>query len=189
MAVGKHYCGPSRDHYHCLVISHMKNLLLSALLGLASLVGHAAPFDFGKLHHRGAPDMVSKPRLVQLLGPPARITQPNYECGALSAREQSRKFYSLHYGLATFTGNATDSYQLDAVKFAAGSQPLHYSSHAWSAATTINDLREVFGADLKLAKQPRGQLLASVSSKKGEDGAVFIFKNGHLVEFQHWSPC
>jgi hypothetical protein len=167
----------------------MKKHLLSTLLSLISLVAPAAPFDFGKLHYRGAPDLVSKPRLVQLLGPPARITQPDYECGALSAREQGRKFYSLHYGLATFTGNATDNYQLDAVKFAAGSQPLHYGSHAWSAATTVSDLREVFGADLKLAKQPGGQLLASVSSKMGEEGAVFIFKKGQLVEFQHWSPC
>ena len=167
----------------------MKKHVLSALLGLASVAAQAAPCDFGQLHYRGAPDLVSKPRLVQLLGPPARTTQPNYECGALSAREQGRKFYSLHYGLATFTGNATDKYQLDAVKFAAGSQPIHYGPHAWGAATTISDLRRVFGADLKLTPQPGGQQLASVSAKAGDDGAVFIFKNGHLAEFQHWSPC
>jgi len=153
------------------------------------MAAQAAPFDFSQLHYRGAPDFSSKPRLIKLLGPPARITQPNYECGALSAREQGRKFYSLHYGLATFTGNATNKYQLDVVKFAAGSQPLHYGAHAWSATTTISDLRRVFGADLKLAPQPGGQQLASVSAKGGDDGAVFIFKNGRLVEFQHWSPC
>lgn len=167
----------------------MKKHLMSALLGLVSLAAQGTSFDFAKLHYRGAPDLASKPRLVQLLGPPARITQPNYECGALSASEQGRKFYSLHYELAVFTGNATDKYQLDRVRFVAGSQPLHYDSHAWGAATTIKDLRNVFGADLKVGEQPEGQQLVSVSSKDGEEGAVFIFKKGHLVEFQHWSPC
>lgn len=166
----------------------MKKHFLSGLLSLASLVAHGTPFDFTRLHYQGAPDLASKTRLVQLLGAPARITQPNYECGALSAREQGRKFYSLHYGLAIFTGNATDKYQLDVVKFASGSPPLHYGAHAWSAATTIKDLRQLFGADLRVGQQPDGQLLVSVSSKQ-DDEAVFIFKNGHLQEFQHWSPC
>jgi hypothetical protein len=167
----------------------MKKHLLSALLGLSSLAAQATPFDFAKLHYRGAPDRASKPRLVQLLGPPARITQPNYECGALSASEQGRKFYSLHYGLAVFTGNVTDKYQLNQVKFAAGSAVLHYGTHAWGATTTVADLRRVFGADLKIGEQPEGQQLVSIPAKDGDEGAVFIFKKGHLIEFNHWSPC
>ena len=38
------------------------------------MAAQAAPFDFSQLHYRGAPDFSSKPRLIKLLGPPARIT-------------------------------------------------------------------------------------------------------------------
>ena len=167
----------------------MKKCLLSLALGCAAAgAAHATNFDFSKLRYQGAPHVATKAQLRRQLGRPARITQPNYECGWLSASEQGHPFYSLHYGLAVFTGNATDKYELDEVKFAAGSKPLHYGPHAWNVTTTVKDLRQIFGADLQVQPQPGGQLLVSVSTK-GEDGAVFIFKDGHLADFQHWTPC
>nr|GFD18198.1 hypothetical protein [Tanacetum cinerariifolium] len=81
----------------------MKKYILSLLLSCASAgIAHATTFDFSQLHYKNAPSYASKARLRQLLGTPARVTQPNYECGSLAGKA----FYSLHYGRAVYTGNA-----------------------------------------------------------------------------------
>lgn len=148
-------------------------------------MAHATTFDFGQLRYEKAPDYATKARLRQLLGLPARTTQPNYECGPLAGKE----FYSLHYGLAIYTGNSASKYMLHVVKFVPGSKPLHYGPHTWTAATTIADLRKLFGADVKVTTQPAGVLLVSIASQGGEDAGVFLFKNGLLTEYNHWQAC
>lgn len=169
----------------------MKALLLALYLGNAGPQA-ASPvyFNFDLLHYGNAPASASKARLVKLLGPPLRISQPHYACGFLSASEQQQPFYSLVYGLAIFTGNARRGYVLDRVRLLPGSQPLRYGKLVWSAATTRHEIERQFHVppDPTEKPQPDGSTLLLIRTKAA-DAAMFIFKQGRLVEFQYWTPC
>ncbi|GAB3292350.1 hypothetical protein GCM10027511_05380 [Hymenobacter humi] len=164
-------------------------LFITLWMGTGACLAQDARIDFDKLRLNGLPFKATKAQVVQRLGKPLKIDEPHYECGFLSSQEQGKKMYALHYGYAQFTGNAHDGYLMEKVSFTSKApQVLQYGSWKLSQKTTVKSLETVFGQPLKAEKTKDGYQQVMIRSKQ-DDGAIFWFKNGQLMEFTFWSPC
>jgi hypothetical protein len=176
-----------------LVINYLKGMervffLLIMLASPGPRAAQSSTFDFGKLRYRDVPFSDTKAHIARRLGAPTTTTEPHYECGGLSSQEQNRRFYSLHYGPATYTGNARDSYVLEQVRFTSPAVALYYGAQKLTAAATLHTVRQLFNTTKPANQQQDGTTLLFISSKN-DDGVVFTFKNGHLLKYEYWTPC
>lgn len=169
-------------------MSAMKTLLLPLLLGAGVSTANASPFDFGLLRYAGLPAYgTSRARIAQQLGAPTKVWRPHYECGFFSEDEQNKVYYELRYTHARFIGNAREGYSLKHLTLAPGVQ-LRYGQYQWSTATTLQEVQRLFGTSATTGKWEHGTVLVAVGSKSDE-AAHLIFRNGHLIEFELWTPC
>ena len=124
-----------------------------------------------------------KAAIIKAFGPPTRVVEPHYECGFLSEAEQGRRFYSLKYRGLQFTGNATDSYQLEEIHFSPRTRyRCTYKGQPLSAATT----KAQFGA---LLGRRITQDEISLTNPKSDDALQVTFVGGKLAKIEYWSPC
>ena len=171
-------------------MQHLMTLWIALGLGGGPKPTPDTPFRYELLRYVQVPAKTTETELKRLLGQPQRISQPAYECGGLSASEQRQAFYAFDYGPARFTGNARLGYVLDVVKFRPGAKPLHYGKAVWGFTTTQREIAQYFHVQPNPAEklQPDGSRLLLIPGM-ADEGALFIFKNGHLSEFNYWTPC
>lgn len=150
----------------------------------------AQNIDFDKLNFQGLPPNSPRELIIEKLGNPERILDPNYECGFLSAEEQNKDFFTLDFGDFQFTGNETDNYILDKIHFGSESIVLNYSYYKFNSSTEITTLAKIFGMEAFLnLPSDTGVVIIPNKNKTQEDGFEFAIENGKLRSIYYWSPC
>lgn len=173
-----------------MAIDLIKSFLILLLAIIFSQSGAAQTIDFDKLTFQSLKPYSSKEKIIEKLGTPKTVLEPNYECGFLSSEEQNKSFYTLDYNDFKFTGNDNDSYVLDEINFENNPVVLSYSSHQLNSKTDINTLAKIFGMDAFLnLPSDTGVVIVPNKNKVQEDGYGFEIKNGKLISIHYWSPC
>ncbi|MFD0933300.1 hypothetical protein ACFQ0R_11890 [Psychroflexus salinarum] len=168
----------------------MKSFLIFALTIIISQSGSAQTIDFDKLTFQNLSPFSSKEKIIEKLGGPQAVYEPNYECGFLSAEEQNKPFYTLDYNEFKFTGNDNESYVLDKINFETRPVVLTYSGHQINSKTDINTLAKIFSMDAFLdLPSDTGVVIIPNKNKVQEDGYGFEIINGKLISIHYWSPC
>lgn len=116
-----------------------------------------------------------------------------YECGFYSEEEQGKPFFELIYADVIWLGNEED-YLLEKVMFdTKGETKLRYRNVIFTGKTTQGELEELFNQkseSIKVSGRENENLESiGLSFEKRDDGCLFFFKNGKLIEFGYWSPC
>lgn len=172
-----------------------RTILLVFLSNSVFVVGQTIEYD--KLTLQGLSFYSKKDTILQVLGNPIEIKEPNYECGALSSEWQSVAFYQLIFDGYIFTGN--DSYLIEKINFEINDNiNLNYKGHTLNSRTSIADAKEIFGViQLQTSRSDnlnKEVFLNGIHMLKGEptfadDGIILTFKNDQLVRFEYWSSC
>ena len=168
----------------------MKTFLIFLLTIICSQSGSAQTIDFDKIKFQGLTSSSSKELIIEKLGSPETVYEPNYECGFLSSEEQSKNFSTLDYTNFKFTGNETDNYILNEICFNNESIVLNYAEYQLNSKTDIKTLVEIFNEDSFLTlPSDTGVVIVPNKNKTQEDGFGFEIKNGKLISIHYWSPC
>ena len=139
-------------------------------------------FSYKDLKLNGLLFISIKEDILKTLGEPSKIYEPNYDCGFLSAAEQSQKFYSLQYPDLIFTGNNKSKYQLEELSFANKKYKITYKGTRISSTTTKAEFEQLFQVKIK------GDEI-SLTTKGADDIYIFRFRKNRLSVFKYWSPC
>lgn len=132
----------------------------------------------------------SKELIIEKLGIPHTVYEPNYECGFLSSEEQSKDFFNLDYTNYIFTGNETDNYILKEICFKNESIVLNYAEYQLNSETDTITLAKIFGEDAFTNLQPNNGMVGLPNKNRmSEDAYMFEIKNGKLISIHYWSPC
>ena len=168
----------------------MKRVLLVFIIATIAHLGMSQEVDFELIKYKGLNFYSPKSEIIQKLGPPLRIYDPNYECGFLSSEEQNTKFYTLDYGKVKFTGNDKEGYLLEEIECGEDcSLVLSYGKYSLSCKTNITELAEIFGEEL--TKRFKSSTNASMIIHHGirDDGIKIEVKEGKLIKVEYWAPC
>jgi hypothetical protein len=167
----------------------MKKLIIATTLFFIQL-SFGQTVDFDKFKFKGLSFSSSKKEIINKLGNPKKVYNPNYECGFLSGDGQGIVYHTLDYGKIKFTGNDSDKYVLEKVDFENNnSLVLNYKQYKLSCKTTLNELIKIFGSGIiKLLKENRHGKF-TLMHEKCDDGIVIEIKKGKLVKMEYWSPC
>lgn len=150
----------------------------------------AQNIDLEKIEFRGLGFCSSEEMIIENLGDPEKVFEPDYECGYLSAEEQNKKIYTLDYKDFRFTGNNTENYVIDEICFNNEAVVLNYLNYQIDSGTTIHKLAEIFGqSSFPNLRSDSGVVIIPNKDRNEEDGFEFEFKNGKLVCMRYWSPC
>ena len=155
---------------------------------------------------------LKKEVILKKFGKPAKIFEPQYECGFLSEAEQGNKYYSLDYGNIKFTGNSKEGYLLEEIRLGpALDHRVTFRNKLISHKTTKKEFESIFGSKISDAEttpsvplkntdvNDRGGFITDkkqiftvekvLYNKGGDDAFVFTFVNGLLSKIEYWSPC
>lgn len=168
----------------------MKILTFLTFIILSSQNIRAQNIDFDKLIFEDISCYSSKLNIIEKLGEPLKIYNPDYECGFLSSDEQMKEFETLEYESIKFTGNKDDKFIIDEINFSNTSTSITYSTFQLNSETTLADLNKIFGyINTDNLKNDSGILIIPNENKLKEDGFQFILKNGKLISVMYWNPC
>ena len=159
-------------------------LLIFTQLGLAQNV------DFKLIKYNGLEFYSSKSEIKEKLGNPHKTFEPNYECGFLSAYEQSTEYFTLDYGAIKFTGNEKEKYLIELIDFENDETiVLKYGEYNLTCETTLAELALIFGEHLvkHYGNNHNGRVV--IFQEKTDDGIRIEIKDGKLIRFRYWSPC
>lgn len=161
---------------------------LSILLLLIVNVSFTQEFNSDSLSFNGLKMWSTKSEIINVLGQPDRIYEPNFECGFLSSDEQGKPFYAMVYENVVFVGNDKDKYVLDEIDLADG-LTINYGNQELSNKSNLDRLIEVIG-DKKFESLHDTSTDSRTLFNKGSDGGWrFTLENGRLVSIGFWSPC
>jgi len=168
----------------------MKILTFLTVILLSFQNTGAQNIDFDKLIFEDISCYSSKVNIVEKLGEPLKIYNPNYECGFLSSDEQMKEFETLEYENIKFTGNNEDKFIIEEINFNNKSTSITYSNFQLNSETTLSDLEEIFGTIITNDfKNDSGIVIVPNENKIKEDGFQFVIKDGKLISIMYWSPC
>src|SRR5690606_1316961 len=116
------------------------------LLLICTQLSFAQTIDFKLFKYNGLEFYLSKSEIKEKLGNPHKTFEPNYECGFLSADEQSTEYFTLDYGTVKFTGNENEKYLIELINFENDETiVLKYGEHSLTRETTMTELALIFG--------------------------------------------
>lgn len=162
--------------------------LLVIILSIQNIISQN--IDFEKLMYKEISCYSSKIQIIEDLGKPLKVYNPNYECGFLSTDEQMKDFETLEYQNIKFTGNKEDNFILDVVNFNDESTSITYSKFQLNSETTLDQLNEIFGNNIpNNLKDDSGIIFIPNKNKFKEDGFIFLIKDEKLIKIMYWSPC
>ena len=132
----------------------------------------------------------TKKEIIEKLGNPNKIYEPNYECGFLSSDEQGKEYFTLKYDKIIFTGNETEKYVLEKINFENdNSIILNYGKYKLTCETELNELVKIFGNEIikYFDNNLNGEII--LRHYEYDSGIRIELKNGKLIRFEYWSPC
>ncbi|RZT00062.1 hypothetical protein [Aquimarina brevivitae] len=147
--------------------------------------------DFDKIQFRGLHFFSTKSQIIKTLGNPNQEFEPQYDCGGLSEAWQGAKYYTLKYQNVKFTGNNNEKYLIEEVDFKnESSVVLLYEDHILNRETTVEELVELFGRQIKeQINQGQGNGQFTVLHEIRDDGIILETKDGKLIRFRYWTAC
>lgn len=167
----------------------MKKYLLPILLTTFSQISFAQSFDYKLFQYKELSFFNKKSEILNELGMPDSIIEPNYECGFLSENEQGKKYYSLKYGNVVFTGNDEEGYLLETIVFEGG-ETMQYGDFMLTGQTTIADLTAILGNEwFTYLEYPLNGSVVISFGETADDGIRIFILNGLLQKMHYWSPC
>jgi hypothetical protein len=142
-----------------------------------------AAINQADLKINGLSFLSGKKEILKTFGEPLKTFRPKYECGFISEDEQGAKYYTLDYGSFRFTGNESEGYLLENAVMSADTKiSITYQGHSISGRTTLQELEQLFGAELTRSE-------VKVFFKDADDALVFSIAGEKLIRVMYWSPC
>ena len=135
----------------------------------------------------------TKQMLVDKLGEPDSIVNPNYECGGFSGEWQEKVFLQYFYGCFNFIGT-NDQYQIEHIHFEKDhSLLISYKGIVLNHKTRIEEIKTLFPKSYKdryIKNDKDNTVVVRLLPYTVADDKVYLwFKNGYLIELEYWTPC
>ena len=164
----------------------MKNKYVTVLIIILTQLGYTQTIDHKLIQYNGLDFYSSKTEIIQTLGNPKDIFNPDYECGFLSG-----PYLTLDYGKVQFTGNEEESYLIEEINLENDpSIVLTYGEHLLTCETNVRELITVFGKEIEERIEDNENDTIVIPFEQPADDAIIIeIKNGKLIKFGYWSPC
>ena len=167
----------------------MTRIKLTILFVLAIQLAHGQ-IDFDLIKFRGLGFSLTKETVIKSFGQP-KIIHTNYECGFYDNSQPGGPYYQLAFSNFNYIGSDKEPFILQTVTFDhSGKTKLQYGNKELSGLTRKSVFIEIFGEVAKkhFKENPDDDLIL-LRSTYGDDGAMFIFKDGRLIKYEYWSPC
>jgi len=127
----------------------------------------------------------NKEKILELIGQPDSISEPNYECGFHSTAEQGRKFYQYYYGSMNFILSDKGA-DIERISFDK-TQEIQINDLRVHHKTTFDEIVKLM--NLKIAPNANPSFLIIHPKGAYDEHYELEFKEGKLIQFSIWTPC